>query len=168
MQRLIYCLFFTTEWFVFGLHAGRPPPPVYQWALRTVLYWDCRARWVGTSIVMLGKSEETQTATVKDFCAHKQKLKDMIFVAGGIWLLWEKQKVNFCPNRETNLKVRQALTVTSDLGDVSEMMDFDGEMMPSICLFSHLRYKSVKWDFSISRNYCRCVNLFFFSTPFFP
>lgn len=32
-------------------------------------------------------------------------------------------------NRETNLKVRQALTVTSDLGDISKLMDFDGEMV---------------------------------------
>lgn len=31
-------------------------------------------------------------------------------------------------NRETNLKVRQGLTVTSDLGDISKLMDFDGEM----------------------------------------
>ncbi|KAG7245496.1 hypothetical protein INR49_010947 [Caranx melampygus] len=31
--------------------------------------------------------------------------------------------------RETNLKVRQALTVTSDLGDISKLMDFDGEVI---------------------------------------
>lgn len=42
----------------------------------------------------------------------------------------------FLPSRETNLKVRQALTVTSDLGDISKLMDFDGEMMPKF-LFSH-------------------------------
>uniref|UniRef100_A0A669C6M0 Phospholipid-transporting ATPase n=1 Tax=Oreochromis niloticus TaxID=8128 RepID=A0A669C6M0_ORENI len=30
---------------------------------------------------------------------------------------------------ETNLKVRQALTVTSDLGDISKLMDFDGEVI---------------------------------------
>lgn len=34
----------------------------------------------------------------------------------------------FSPYRETNLKVRQALSVTSDLGDISKLMDFDGEM----------------------------------------
>ncbi|KAM7396885.1 hypothetical protein PAMP_019890 [Pampus punctatissimus] len=30
---------------------------------------------------------------------------------------------------ETNLKVRQALTVTSDLGDIVKLMDFDGEVI---------------------------------------
>lgn len=34
-----------------------------------------------------------------------------------------------CPHRETNLKVRQALTVTSELAEISKLMDFDGEMM---------------------------------------
>lgn len=36
---------------------------------------------------------------------------------------------HFCPNRETNLKVRQALTVTSDMGDITKLMEFDGEMI---------------------------------------
>ncbi|KAG8012736.1 Phospholipid-transporting ATPase ID [Nibea albiflora] len=30
---------------------------------------------------------------------------------------------------ETNLKVRQALTITSDLGDITKLMDFDGEVI---------------------------------------
>lgn len=43
---------------------------------------------------------------------------------------------HFSSNRETNLKVRQALTVTSDLGDITKLMDFDGEMMLMILMFS--------------------------------
>lgn len=39
---------------------------------------------------------------------------------------------HFSPYRETNLKVRQALTVTSDLGDTSKLMEFDGEVMLEI------------------------------------
>lgn len=43
--------------------------------------------------------------------------------------------------RETNLKVRQALTVTSGLGDITKLMNFDGEMMLDIFVFicGHLR-----------------------------
>lgn len=43
--------------------------------------------------------------------------------------------VVFSSNRETNLKVRQAPSVTSDLRDVSKLMDFDGEIMQSVCIF---------------------------------
>lgn len=32
-----------------------------------------------------------------------------------------------CPSRETNMKVRQAIPVTSELGDISKLAKFDGE-----------------------------------------
>lgn len=32
-----------------------------------------------------------------------------------------------CPSRETNMKVRQAIPVTSELGDISRLAKFDGE-----------------------------------------
>lgn len=64
-----------------------------------------------------------------------------------MWLFWFTVKFlchhrrqicffHFSPNRETNLKVRQALTVTSDLGDITKLMDFDGEMM--LMIYFHL------------------------------
>lgn len=32
-----------------------------------------------------------------------------------------------CSSRETNMKVRQAIPVTSELGDISKLAKFDGE-----------------------------------------
>lgn len=32
-----------------------------------------------------------------------------------------------CPSRETNMKVRQAIPITSELGDISKLAKFDGE-----------------------------------------
>uniref|UniRef100_A0A452V2I8 Phospholipid-transporting ATPase n=1 Tax=Ursus maritimus TaxID=29073 RepID=A0A452V2I8_URSMA len=34
-----------------------------------------------------------------------------------------------CPSRETNMKVRQAIPVTSELGDISRLAKFDGEVV---------------------------------------
>lgn len=36
------------------------------------------------------------------------------------------------------MKVRQALTVTSDLGDITKLMDFDGEMCTIYVVYLHL------------------------------
>lgn len=33
----------------------------------------------------------------------------------------------YCPFRETNMKVRQAIPVTSELSDISKLAKFDGE-----------------------------------------
>lgn len=41
------------------------------------------------------------------------------------------------PNRETNLKVRHALSVTSDMGDVAGLTAFDGETYPLHLFASH-------------------------------
>lgn len=41
------------------------------------------------------------------------------------------------PNRETNLKVRHALNVTSDMGDVADLMAFDG----TGCSHLHMPFK---------------------------
>lgn len=58
-------------------------------------------------------------------------------------------------NSETNLKVRQAVSVTSDLGDVSKLMEFDG-----ICVFSCLCLRFI-WD-----SFLKCPGLMLFKSFF--
>uniref|UniRef100_A0A3Q1EXH9 Phospholipid-transporting ATPase n=1 Tax=Acanthochromis polyacanthus TaxID=80966 RepID=A0A3Q1EXH9_9TELE len=63
------------------------------------------------------------------------RLENNQFVAADILLLCSSEPYGLCYietaelDGETNLKVRQALTVTSDLGSISKLMDFDGEVI---------------------------------------
>ncbi|XP_034541444.1 phospholipid-transporting ATPase ID [Notolabrus celidotus] len=62
------------------------------------------------------------------------KLENDQFVAADILLLCSSEPYGLCYletaelDGETNLKVRQALTVTSEMKDISKLMDFDGEV----------------------------------------
>lgn len=50
-----------------------------------------------------------------------------------------KPCVCLCVFRETNMKVRQSVSVTSDLGDQSNLESFDGEFCTNFSLLSVFR-----------------------------
>lgn len=39
----------------------------------------------------------------------------------------QDSRILICSSRETNMKVRQAIPITSELGDISQLAKFDGE-----------------------------------------
>lgn len=62
---------------------------------------------------------------------------------------WNKDQTSgndqstWAPNRETNLKVRHALSVTSDMGDVADLVAFDGETCRLEMVACHAFYPDV-------------------------
>lgn len=102
-----------------ALHAGGRPPSLQQRTLRTLLHRDRSARWVSASVF---GSQLNMPGT-------KAKPLGMTSICA--------------PNRETNLKVRHALGVTSDMGDVADLVAFDGETYRLNLFACHAFYPDV-------------------------
>jgi len=106
------------------LFSGWPAPVVEQWTSRTVLHWDSRAGRVRKhttprkSIHCSSLPAEAQDATSKFLCV-----------------------VSSC--RETNMKVRQSVSVTAELGDPNNLASFNGEKNSPILLSVHLSDRKV-------------------------